>query len=132
MALLSALAAATGIALAMPSSTPLAEPSCQSFEPVEGALVFAVSIEVRSTEPDDDRDGIPDPRDHCPGTLLDFPIDPDGCALDEDADGVADGADRCPGTRPGALRLDEPVGPDGCSVRDGKRERIFRFATAQG
>ena len=58
---------------------------------------------------DEDRDGVADTRDHCPGTPSGVVVDADGCPLDSDGDGVPDYLDRCPNTPPGT-----PVGPDGC------------------
>jgi hypothetical protein len=47
---------------------------------------------------DDDRDGIPNRRDRCPGTPPGVLVNDRGCATDTDGDGVPDGLDRCPAT----------------------------------
>ena len=113
MALAPALAAVAMIALAVPDMPGRPVPDTDAFR-------------------DEDLDGVPDLRDHCPGTTHDYPVTADGCELDQDADGVADGADRCPGTRPRARGFEEPVGADGCSVRDGKKERSLPDDAAMG
>lgn len=50
---------------------------------------------------DDDRDGLPNRRDRCPGTPLGALVDRRGCPTDHDGDGVYDGIDRCPSTPAG-------------------------------
>lgn len=50
---------------------------------------------------DDDRDGVRNNRDRCPGTPSGVTVDADGCPVDADADGVADYLDNCPGTPQG-------------------------------
>lgn len=62
---------------------------------------------------DEDRDGVPDSRDACPGTLAGKTVDEHGCArtTDSDSDGVADEQDYCPSTFPGA-----PVDTRGCEL----------------
>ncbi|HMB69104.1 MAG TPA: OmpA family protein [bacterium] len=84
-------------------------------DPVRGGLSqpsVLVGLTLRFPESrDDDRDGILDSRDACPGTPAGALVDASGCSLDDDYDGVPDGLDRCPGTPRGA-----PVGPNGCSV----------------
>ena len=55
------------------------------------------------TEPDADRDGVPDSRDMCSNTPGGVSVDPQGCPVyrDTDGDGVIDLRDACPGTPPG-------------------------------
>jgi OOP family OmpA-OmpF porin len=71
---------------------------------------------------DEDRDGVLDDRDACPGTEAGLPVDKRGCVLevppvpeaaktDADGDGVSDGLDHCPGTPAGVV-----VDLDGCPV----------------
>ncbi len=71
---------------------------------------------------DEDRDGVLDDRDACPGTEPGLPVDRRGCVpevpqgpppikTDADGDGVSDGLDRCPGTPAGVV-----VDLDGCPV----------------
>lgn len=62
---------------------------------------------------DSDGDGVPDNRDHCPGTPPGVPVNDKGCP-DSDGDGVADNLDRCPDTLPGT-----PVNEFGCPDSDG-------------
>lgn len=45
---------------------------------------------------DEDRDGISDRKDKCPGTPPGVAVNEDGCPLDKDGDGVADYMDNCP------------------------------------
>ena len=74
---------------------------------------------------DEDRDGVLDDRDACPGTEAGLPVDTRGCVpevpegpppikTDADGDGVSDGLDHCPGTPPGVV-----VDLDGCPVPAG-------------
>jgi len=68
--------------------------------------------------PDTDRDGVPDSRDLCPGTLRGVPVNEKGCPLDTDRDGVPDYMDKCSDT-PQCVRVDKkgcPLDTDG----DGK------------
>ncbi len=52
---------------------------------------------------DEDADGVPDVRDHCPGTPLSCrPVDSVGCPVDSDGDGIADCMDLCPDSQPAA------------------------------
>lgn len=59
---------------------------------------------------DEDKDGVTDDLDQCPGTPEGTPVDRNGCP-DSDGDGVADPNDKCPGTPPG-----EAVDADGCPM----------------
>ncbi|WP_225911630.1 thrombospondin type 3 repeat-containing protein [Desulfuromonas versatilis] len=62
---------------------------------------------------DADGDGVPDARDRCPDTPLQFEVDRFGCPInppDGDKDKVPDYLDKCPGTEAGM-----EVGPDGCA-----------------
>lgn len=45
---------------------------------------------------DEDRDGIPDEKDDCPGTPPFYIVDENGCPVDSDQDGVVDSEDYCP------------------------------------
>jgi outer membrane protein OmpA-like peptidoglycan-associated protein len=63
------------------------------------------------TESDNDKDGVPDSRDLCPGTPLGMQVDASGCPKDSDKDGVADYLDKCPRT-PSKVVVDE----NGCPV----------------
>lgn len=113
-------------------------------------LPFSFSFSVRSllllsllsasasyaVEPDEDRDGVPDALDKCPGSAImpqvspDFsykhvitqerlqpgskawPVDKDGCEADSDGDGVADSRDYCPNDSPKAIAMG--VAKNGC------------------
>lgn len=69
---------------------------------------------------DEDKDGVTDEYDKCPGTPKGWPVDEDGCPLDEDKDGVPDHLDKCPGT-PRGYKVDEngcPFDRDGDGVID--------------
>jgi OOP family OmpA-OmpF porin len=59
---------------------------------------------------DEDKDGVTDDLDQCPGTPEGTPVDRNGCP-DSDGDGVADPNDKCPGTPAG-----ESVDADGCPL----------------
>ena len=45
---------------------------------------------------DDDKDGISNRKDKCPGTTEGALVDKQGCILDADKDGIADNLDNCP------------------------------------
>jgi OmpA-OmpF porin, OOP family len=45
---------------------------------------------------DDDKDGVPNRIDKCPGTPEGVAVDITGCPVDKDGDGVADYQDKCP------------------------------------
>jgi OOP family OmpA-OmpF porin len=86
---------------------------------IEGSVCGIGLPGERQAGLDDDRDGVPDSDDWCPGTQAGAPVGSDGCAdadvparcepsppppppppppmefVDEDGDGVADPADRC-------------------------------------
>src|SRR6476661_2027312 len=61
---------------------------------------------------DEDKDGVPDRKDKCPGTPAGVAVDPNGCPLDKDGDGVPDYQDKCPDVK-GLASL------QGCPDRDG-------------
>lgn len=70
---------------------------------------------------DDDKDGVPNKLDKCPGTPLGARVDVNGCPVDGDGDGVPDGLDQCDGTPKGAT-VDAkgcPSDSDGDGVFDG-------------
>lgn len=50
---------------------------------------------------DEDKDGVRDRDDRCPGTPGGVAVGSDGCSLDSDKDGVPDYRDECPGTLEG-------------------------------
>ena len=81
-------------------------------------LTFAFGGAKKAVEPppapapvigDEDKDGVPDNLDKCPGTPAGVQVDKDGCPLDSDGDGVPDYLDKCPGT-PAGVKVDK----DGC------------------
>lgn len=83
-------------------------------------FLFGISLGVGGPPPDEDRDGVRDRDDACPGTPLGAAVDPKGCPLDDDGDGVLNGTDRCPGTPQGVL-VDStgcPADADGDGVGD--------------
>ena len=47
---------------------------------------------------DSDGDGVPDYKDHCPGTPPGVKVMADGCPTDADGDGIPDYLDKCPNT----------------------------------
>jgi OOP family OmpA-OmpF porin len=61
---------------------------------------------------DEDKDGVADRKDKCPGTPAGVAVDPNGCPLDKDGDGVPDYQDKCPDVK-GLAAL------QGCPDRDG-------------
>jgi OmpA-OmpF porin, OOP family len=69
---------------------------------------------------DEDKDGVPDKYDKCPGTPAGVKVDALGCPVDSDGDGVADYLDKCPNTLSG-VQVDAqgcPVDSDGDGVAD--------------
>ena len=71
--------------------------------------IAAVSDSLSKLAADDDKDGIPNMSDKCPGTLAGLKVGPDGCEVDTDGDGVVDSKDKCAASNAGA-----PVDADGC------------------
>lgn len=61
---------------------------------------------------DEDKDGVNDNKDKCPGTPDGVSVDEVGCPIDTDGDGIADYLDKCPEV-PGIEEL------EGCPDRDG-------------
>lgn len=64
---------------------------------------------------DDDKDGIKNKKDKCPGTPYGWLVDKEGCTVDTDKDGVPDNLDKCPGTP-----ANTPVDTVGCPLDDDK------------
>ena len=67
---------------------------------------------------DEDKDGVSDRKDKCPGTPAGVAVDANGCPLDGDGDGVPDYQDKCP-TEKGLAALEGCPDRDGDGVRDG-------------
>ncbi len=61
---------------------------------------------------DEDKDGVSDKKDKCPGTPAGVAVNPTGCPLDKDGDGVPDYQDKCPDVK-GVVAL------QGCPDKDG-------------
>ncbi len=61
---------------------------------------------------DEDKDGVSDKKDKCPGTPAGVAVDPTGCPLDKDGDGVPDYQDKCPDVKGVAVL-------QGCPDKDG-------------
>ncbi len=73
----------------------------------------ATTVQACTTIRDDDKDGVAQEKDNCPGTTPGATVDVDGCAntqLDTDKDGVTNADDICPGTA-----LNAVVNGKGCS-----------------
>jgi outer membrane protein OmpA-like peptidoglycan-associated protein len=68
---------------------------------------------------DEDRDGIANALDSCPGTPIGVTVDAGGCPVDTDGDRVADYQDQCAATPAGAL-----VDGTGCPT-DADSDRVF-------
>jgi outer membrane protein OmpA-like peptidoglycan-associated protein len=70
---------------------------------------------------DEDRDGVTDKLDQCPGTPAGARVDANGCPIDSDGDGVPDGIDQCENTPKGATvdALGCPADADKDGVFDG-------------
>ncbi|KAA9332043.1 OmpA family protein [Hymenobacter busanensis] len=66
---------------------------------------------------DEDKDGVSDRKDKCPGTPAGVAVDANGCPLDGDGDGVPDYQDKCP-TEKGLAALEGCPDRDGDGVRD--------------
>ena len=80
--------------------------SAGALESSDGALVGAtVGMAVGAAlcaGQDEDKDGVKDKNDRCPGTYPGAKVDQHGCELDFDGDGVPDRLDECPDTPSGA------------------------------
>lgn len=66
---------------------------------------------------DEDKDGVYDKNDKCPGTAAGVAVDPYGCALDRDGDGINDIVDACPDIK-GVASAKGCPDKDGDSVTD--------------
>lgn len=66
---------------------------------------------------DEDKDGVSDKKDKCPGTPAGVAVDPTGCPLDRDGDGVPDYLDKCPDVK-GVAALQGCPDADGDGVAD--------------
>ena len=86
-------------------------PECDGAEPAPVAAPAPVVVApVVTPAPvaapmDSDGDGISDAMDNCPNTMVNTPVNAQGCMLDRDRDGVANNRDQCPGT-PGGATVD--------------------------
>ncbi|MFQ5768129.1 MAG: OmpA family protein [Acidobacteriota bacterium] len=69
------------------------------------------TVDARGCPSDSDGDKILDGLDACPQTPEGWPVDGTGCPTDGDGDGVPDGREKCPETPAGAV-----VDADGCAV----------------
>lgn len=79
----------------------------------EQNLQHALTIGFNIGKPkDDDKDGIPNKLDKCPGTPEGVSVDLQGCPTDKDKDGIADYLDKCPDVA-GVANL------NGCPDKDG-------------
>jgi len=87
------------------AATPVPVSPVAADEPA--ATIFPAVAPVINTEATvgDDRDGVPEPADRCPGTVPGVRVDSTGCPADTDRDGVADYLDACIDTLSGA-RID--------------------------
>lgn len=87
-------------------------------------LVYTGGIQLSlggSVGGDEDKDGVKDKDDKCPGTPRGARVDESGCPIDSDHDNVPDGIDQCPNTPQGAT-VDArgcPTDSDGDGVPDG-------------
>jgi OOP family OmpA-OmpF porin len=80
------------------------------FGKATGPAPVPVETKAPAGPNDEDKDGVTDDVDQCPGTPEGTTVDRNGCP-DSDGDGVADPNDKCPGTPAG-----ETVDADGCPV----------------
>jgi outer membrane protein OmpA-like peptidoglycan-associated protein len=79
----------------------------------DGFLLHTVGVTFNlGKKKDEDKDGVADRMDKCPGTPLNTTVDKNGCPLDKDGDGVADYVDQCPDVA-GTKEL------NGCPDKDG-------------
>jgi hypothetical protein len=77
---------------------------------------------------DNDKDGVKDDDDLCPGTPKGVKVDGKGCPLDEDNDGVPDYLDKEAGTKKGSL-----VDSQGKTITDAMiLEKAIRDSLSQG
>jgi OOP family OmpA-OmpF porin len=86
--------------------------------------VAPVPAAVPAAPADEDRDGVLDRNDRCPGTVQGRTVGADGCEpdLDADDDSVANNVDACPGT-PRGTRTDAR----GCELRQEIRLPLVTF-----
>ena len=94
------------------------DPALNATQDLEATVGVSFYI---GTNRDEDRDGVADKFDACPGTPRGVTVDERGCPFDTDGDGVPDYLDKCPNTPAGA-RVDAdgcPIDSDGDGVFDG-------------
>jgi len=82
---------------------------------------------------DEDKDGVSDKKDKCPGTPAGVAVDPNGCPLDKDGDGVPDYQDKCPDVK-GVAALQGCPDKDGDGITDAedKCPDVAGLAALQG
>ena len=82
---------------------------------------------------DEDKDGVSDKKDKCPGTPTGVAVDPTGCPLDRDGDGVPDYQDKCPDVK-GVAALQGCPDKDGDGITDAedKCPDVAGIAALQG
>ena len=82
---------------------------------------------------DEDKDGVSDKKDKCPGTPAGVAVDPTGCPLDRDGDGVPDYQDKCPDVK-GVAALQGCPDKDGDGITDAedKCPDVAGLAALQG
>ncbi len=57
-----------------------------------------IKVTADGCEVDSDNDGVPDSQDQCANSNAGAAVDANGCELDEDNDGIVDAMDKCPAT----------------------------------
>ena len=89
------------------SPVPVVAPAAVPAVPVSTELLLpsVAPVIVFDNPVSDDRDGVPEPADRCPGTPPGVRVDATGCPADTDRDSVADYLDACVDT-PQGVKVD--------------------------
>ena len=82
----------------------------------QGGIVYLIGQAT-----DEDKDGVTDKKDDCPGTPDGVSVDDAGCPIDTDGDGIADYLDKCPEV-PGVEEFEGCPDTDGDGIQDSEDE----------
>ncbi len=93
-------------------------PTAKSFN--DGWLINQIGVSFNlGASADEDKDGVSDKKDKCPGTPIGIIVGKDGCPVDRDADGVLNEVDVCPDVK-GLAAFNGCPDSDGDGIEDSK------------
>ncbi|MEQ1732553.1 MAG: OmpA family protein [Bacteroidia bacterium] len=86
----------------------------------DGWLINQIGVSFNlGASADEDKDGVSDKKDKCPGTPVGIIVGKDGCPVDRDADGVLNEVDACPDVK-GLVAFNGCPDTDGDGIEDSK------------